>query len=358
VRSVETMGGAAVPAGRAAASGGPGETLARLLRAGVRRLGLARRSNDPAPWAEPERLVDFLRAAADFIWEIDGALRLVWLSEPAEAVLGRPRGALLGRRWSELAEPWPRGPVEPGEPPPLPGAPGFRPGEPFRDLRCSLRGGDGRLRILETAGVPLLDRHGRFAGYRGIAREVSARVHAEERLRFLAGHDPLTGAANRSALAAALARAVDRAARAGHRVALVMIDLDGFKQVNDALGHGAGDSVLRAVVRRLREVVRAGDLVARLGGDEFALLFAEVERPEELPGRLAALERRLAEPIRVGEVALTLGASCGLALWPDHGQGLEPLLEWADADMYRAKRSRRAARLGPRRAGEPVPAPG
>ena len=358
MRSVETMGGAAVRAGRTAASGGPGATLARLLRAGARRLGLARGPADPSSRAEPERLLDFLRAAADFIWESDGALRLVWLSEPAEAVLGRPRGELLGRRWSELAEPWPRGSVEPGEPPPLPGAPGFRPGEPFRDLRCSLRGGDGRLRILETAGVPLLDRHGRFAGYRGIAREVSARVHAEERLRFLAGHDPLTGAANRSALAAALARAVDRAARAGHRVALVMIDLDGFKQVNDALGHGAGDSVLRAVVRRLREVVRAGDLVARLGGDEFALLFAEVERPEELPGRLVALEHRLAEPIRVGEVALTLGASCGLALWPDHGQGLEPLLEWADADMYRAKRSRRAARLGPRRAGEPVPAPG
>lgn len=352
------MGGAAAPVGRRAATGAPGATFVRLLRSSFRLLGLTRPSVEPTTSGGAAPLLDFLRAAADFLWETDEELRLVRLSEPAEAVLRRPRWELTGRPWSEIARPYPRNLLEPGEPPPLPGAPGFRTGEPFRDLRCRLEDGEGRPIVLETSGVPLLDHRSRFAGYRGIAREVSARVRAEERLRFLAEHDPLTGAANRHGLSAALGGAIAAAARAGHRVAIVLVDLDGFKQVNDALGHGAGDRVLRAVVRRLREAGRPGDLVARLGGDEFALLLPAVERSEDLPARVAALERRLAEPFAVGSVALVLGASCGFALWPDHGQSLEQLLERADAEMYRAKRARRAARLAPRRASEPVPAPG
>lgn len=345
-------------AGDAAAASGAAATFVRRLLEGARRLATGCRTVDAWSAGEPQRLVDFLRAAADFLWETDAELRLVWLSEAASSILGRPAEALLGRRWAEIAREPPASVLEAGEPEPLPGAPGFPAGRPFRDRRCRVLGTDGRLRTLETSGVPLVDRSGRFAGYRGIAREVSARARAEERLRFLAGHDPLTGAANRTTLAAALRRAVDRAARAGHRVALATIDLDGFKQVNDMLGHGAGDTVLRTIVRRLRAGIGPGDLVARLGGDEFALLLAAVERPEEAAERLAGLEGRLAEPITVDGVAVALGASAGLALWPDHGQGLDELLAWADARMYRAKRARRAGLVEPRRRGEEAPAPG
>jgi diguanylate cyclase (GGDEF)-like protein len=306
----------------------------------------------------PGRLADFLRAAADFLWESDRELRLVWLCETASSVLARPIRELIGRRWAELAFEPANAAVEPADPVPPLGAECFVPGRPFRDRRVSLLGGDGRLRILETSAVPLVDRAGRFVGYRGIAREVGERVRAEQRLRFLAAHDPLTGAANRLSLASALARAVERAARGGHRVGLVIVDLDGFKQVNDALGHGAGDSVLRTVVHRLREGLAAGDLVARLGGDEFALLMAEAGRSEDLAARLEALERRLTEPISVAGAAVALGASCGLALWPDHGQGLEELLARADQQMYRVKRARRAGSGAPDREREGAPAVG
>lgn len=321
----------------------------------ARRLALGHRPAGEPP-AGSGRLGDFLRAAADFLWESDGELRLVWLSETASSVLGRPARELIGRRWAELAREPADAAVEPGEL--VPGAEGFVPGRPFRDRRVSLLGGDGRLRILETSAVPLVDRVGRFQGYRGVAREVGERVRAEQRLRFLAAHDPLTGAANRLALANALARAIDRAARGGHRVGLVMVDLDGFKQVNDALGHGTGDGVLRTVVRRLREGLAAGDLVARLGGDEFALLLAEIGRSEDPTARLEALERRLAEPIPVAGAAVALGASCGFALWPDHGQGLEELLARADQQMYRVKRARRAGPGEPQRELEGAPAVG
>lgn len=326
--------------------------LFRLLERARRLASGLREASEPSAGAD--RLADFLRAAADFLWESDGELRLVWLSETATAVLGRPARELIGRRWTELACEPADAAVEPTEP----GAGGFLPGRPFRDRRVSLLGGDGRLRILETSAVPLVDRVGRFVGYRGIAREVGERVRAEQRLRFLAAHDPLTGAANRLALASALARAIDRAARGGHRVGLVMVDLDGFKQVNDALGHGAGDSVLRAVVRRLREGLAAGDLVARLGGDEFALLWAELDRSEDPTARLEALARRLAEPIPLAGAAIALGASCGLALWPDHGRGLEELLARADQQMYRVKRARRAGPGEPHREREGAPAVG
>ncbi len=321
---------------------------ARSLALGVREAG--------QPSDGSDRLADFLRAAADFLWESDGELRLVWLSATATSVLGRPAGELVGRRWAELAVEPANGALESADP--VAGGEGFVPGRPFRDRRVSLLGGDGRLRILETSAVPLVDRNGRLRGYRGIAREVGERVRAEQRLRFLAAHDPLTGAANRLSLASALAAAIERAARGGHRVGLVMVDLDGFKQVNDALGHGAGDGVLRTVVRRLRDGLAAGDVVARLGGDEFALLLAEIGRSEDPTARLEALAQRLAEPIPVAAATVVLGASCGFALWPDHGRGLDELLARADQQMYRIKRARRGRLLEPHRQCEGAPAVG
>ncbi len=313
----------------------------------VRRSGEAARHGRSMPVAELERLVDFLRAAADFVWEADEELRLVWLSDAAPTVLGRPIEEFLGRRWSELACASSVGPIDPAGPPaPLPGAPGFPIGRPFRDRRCCVVGRDGRLRTLELSGVPLFDRAGRAYGYRGIAREVSERARFEQRLRFLAAHDPLTGAANRVLLSAASARACERAAASGRRVGLVTVDLDGFKAINDAHGHATGDAVLRAVVGRLRSVARGEDLVARLGGDEFALLLVDLERPEELAARLVLVEARLAAPLVVAGRTLLPGASCGGALWPDDGDGLEDLLACADARMYRAKRARRGARVG------------
>lgn len=305
------------------------------------------------------RLDPLLRAAVDFVWESDAELRIVRIADAAHPFGDRAIPALLGRRWSEL-------PAELGEgdPDPCPlVAPRDAPAEtfsgaPFRDLRCSFRDETSRVRTLEVSGVPLLDGGGRVVGYRGTAREVSERARLEQQLRHLAGHDPLTGAANRRLLEVAFARAVETAAATGCRVALIVVDLDGFKQVNDALGHGAGDAVLCALVQSLRQGLTARDLVARLGGDEFAFLLGGVQDPETLGPRLAAIREGLAEPLAVDGVTVSLRASCGMAVWPEQGSELEELLRHADGEMYRAKRSRYQRADADRPVVDPLPLAG
>jgi diguanylate cyclase (GGDEF)-like protein len=333
------------------AGGRPRATAVELLLGRARRLWVRLVSVRAAIGDERTRLGDLLSAAADFLWEADAELRIVRLVEAARASPGRSLPDLLGRRWSDL-------PAEGGDAGPDPCAllaprhtrPAIAPGQPFRDLRCSFTDAAGEARTLEASGVPFLDRHGRLLGYRGTAREVSERVRIEQRLRYLAGHDSLTGAANRRLLEAALGRAVEAAAGSGCRVALVTVDLAGFMQVTDAFGHVAGDAVLCALVRRLREGLAAQDLVARLGGDEFAVLLGAVDDPQTLGPRLAAIRDRLAEPVAVEGGTVSLSASCGVAVWPEQGRGLDDLLRRADAEMYRAKWSRRQ----PTGAGRPL----
>lgn len=292
--------------------------------------------------AELARLRDFLSAAADFLWETDRELRLVYLSPEASRVLGRPATELLGCRLFELVS-VPRalagdaGTLLLGSA----SAPRFVPGRPFRDLRCSYVDPAGRSRILEASAVPVRDRLGRFRGYRGTAREVSERVRLEGRLRFLAGHDPLTGVANRALLEAAARSTLSRRLARRGRAGVLLLDVDRFKQINDGAGHAAGDAVLRALARRLEEAARATDLVARIGGDEFVVLLGELAGREELLARERAIERRLGEPISWAERTLRVGVSIGAALAPEDGEDLATLLARADAEMYRRKRGRR-----------------
>ena len=162
----------------------------------------------------------------------------------------------------------------------------------------------------------------------------SERAHLEE-LRFHADHDVLTGLPNRRRLLDAIAAATAPGAEGG---ALLLLDLDGFKRVNDALGHSAGDELLREVARRLRREVRAEDVAARLGGDEFAVLLRGTTRAEaeDLAARLAAALR---EPVAVEGTSVRVGASVGVAALADHAQDVTGLLRAADTAMYAAKRA-------------------
>jgi diguanylate cyclase (GGDEF)-like protein len=172
--------------------------------------------------------------------------------------------------------------------------------------------------------------------------ETAARKRAEEALQHLALNDPLTGLPNRTLFQDRLDQAVRSAQRDGGGFALLLLDLDRFKQVNDTLGHHAGDLLLREVACRLAGAIRASDTAARLGGDEFAAL---------LPGAAARVARRLAEavarPFTLDGHSMGVGASIGIALHPDHGADGEALLRCADAAMYAAKRSRGGHRLAP-----------
>jgi diguanylate cyclase (GGDEF)-like protein/PAS domain S-box-containing protein len=156
-------------------------------------------------------------------------------------------------------------------------------------------------------------------------------------LQHLAQHDPLTDLPNRAALREHLHRALLRAAALRHRLAVLYLDLDAFKPINDRLGHAVGDALLRGFAQRLRANLRPGDFVGRIGGDEFVVVLEPIGRSAEAEQLARSLSQRLAEPLDCEGFRLPAVPSVGLALYPEHGDDAEALLRAADAAMYRAK---------------------
>jgi diguanylate cyclase (GGDEF)-like protein len=202
--------------------------------------------------------------------------------------------------------------------------------------------------VYELRTSPLTDRRSRPLGTLLMAHDVTDRKDVEGRLAHLALHDPLTGAANRTLYFDRLAHALDQAARSRRPVAVLYVDLDRFKQVNDELGHGVGDRVLVEVARRLRSVVRKGDTVARIGGDEFAVLLEDLGHDASprlaLAQAAAHIRTVLSRPIDVDGNLLPVSGSVGVALGLDVAP--DELVRRADEAMYVEKRKATAARTG------------
>ena len=163
------------------------------------------------------------------------------------------------------------------------------------------------------------------------------RQRAEADLQRLARYDSLTGLPNRSFFLESLERTLSRAARRDSRAALVFLDLDGFKDVNDRMGHGAGDRVLQAVAERLRAGTRSSDLIARMGGDEFTVLVQDLARADDAALVARGLLDRLARPFSLEGQPIPLSASAGISVYPEDGEDAGALLDHADLAMYRAK---------------------
>ena len=169
------------------------------------------------------------------------------------------------------------------------------------------------------------------------AGDLTLRKRAEARIAHLALHDPLTELPNRRLFTELFLKTMSYAERAGDGFAVLSVDLDGFKQVNDVLGHGAGDELLRVVASRLSALLRKADLLARFGGDEFVILQNRGALPREVVGLADRLLATLSEPITVGGTAMQISASIGVAIFPKDGATVEDLLRNADTAMYRAK---------------------
>ena len=201
-------------------------------------------------------------------------------------------------------------------------------------------------------------------------RDISEHKRQDERLRYQATHDELTGLSNRWLFRHHLDRALVRAGRSGRRVALLFLDLDHFKVVNDSFGHACGDALLMQVARRLSSSLRESDTLARFGGDEFAILLADLESTEEAIRVAGKLLSMFAAPYRVQEQEVYSGGSLGVAFYPDDAKDGDALLHCADMAMYQAKQAGRGSyacyseRLGQRmredlakrRAGSPAKA--
>jgi diguanylate cyclase (GGDEF)-like protein/PAS domain S-box-containing protein len=167
--------------------------------------------------------------------------------------------------------------------------------------------------------------------------DISARKERESRIQHLADHDALTGLLNRRLLEDRLAQALSLARRNDAMVAVMLIDLDGFKAVNDQYGHLTGDYVLRTVAKRLKDCVRDSDTIARLGGDEFVVLLSGQRSTEDSTGVAEKILAALADPVAAGGRRFEIGASIGISIFPRDGASPEQLLKHADAAMYRVK---------------------
>lgn len=276
--------------------------------------------------ASEARFRDVAQAGSDWIWETDPELRLVFLSDHFTRATGMPREEALGRPLPDLLR---AGSEEE--------CLALDERQPFRDLVCRLETPGAPSRTLRVAGTPMLGAQAEFLGYRGTATDITAEIAAVAEAKYLAEHDSLTGLPNRFRLRQALAEAAGRWSRYASHSAVLCIDLDGFKEVNDSLGHPVGDELLRACAARLRASVRHLDLVARLGGDEFAILMTDIKEPADVVALCERIVETVAEPFNLDGHDVIVTASVGAALFPVDADEPDRLMQSADIALYRAK---------------------
>jgi diguanylate cyclase (GGDEF)-like protein/PAS domain S-box-containing protein len=214
--------------------------------------------------------------------------------------------------------------------------------QPFREFEFGRPGPNGSVRYFSVSGEPRFSPDGQFLGYRGIGRDITELVIAREHVASLAYSDSLTGLANRTSLGPAFEQAVERARRRAVRLATLFIDLDGFKEINDAFGHEAGDRLLVEVGRRLRANLRASDLVARLGGDEFFAVLEDLQEADTVESVARKLLAEIMHPFDLGPgpgMVAHVSASIGISIFPDDAADARTLMKHADRAMYEAKRA-------------------
>lgn len=179
----------------------------------------------------------------------------------------------------------------------------------------------------------------------GVARDVTLLEQAESKLHYMAHHDPLTGLANRALFNDRLDTALRSARRHQNRLALLFIDLNDFKHINDVYGHVMGDRILCVIARRLETLVRETDTVARIGGDEFTVLLTDLQSEHSVDHKVAQIMAIMTEPLGAEFNGLQLPTcSIGVACYPDDGENAEVLMSYADGDMYQSKKTRGAMR--------------
>jgi diguanylate cyclase (GGDEF)-like protein/PAS domain S-box-containing protein len=199
---------------------------------------------------------------------------------------------------------------------------------------------NGQIIRHELSITAVLDERQQPSSFVGLLRDVSERYQQEERMRFMATHDQLTGLANRTLLIEELNRSLPLAKRQGFGVGLLFIDLNRFKPVNDRFGHSTGDALLKAVAQRLTSTCRSSDTLCRQGGDEFVVLIPDAPSIEHLETLARKLVDALEQPFLAGADLpkdITISASIGIARWPDHASDADALIEAADTAMYDAK---------------------
>ena len=279
--------------------------------------------------ASETRYSSLVNLSHDGIASLDSQLRFTFINPRLADMLGYTAGELLGRSFESLY------------PNHTPGS-GQRRSEPLARGRATsfeqpLQRADGSILTALMADTPDVDADGRLRGVIVTLTDISERKEAEERVHYLATHDALTGLANRPMFMEHLNASLLIARRHQTRFAVLFLDLDRFKAVNDSLGHAAGDALLIEMAERLRRCLRASDLPARQGGDEFMVLLHHINTAAEAVGVANKIRQAIDQPFSFEGHACSVSASIGIALYPDDGDDADTLTRRADEAMYRSK---------------------
>ena len=277
---------------------------------------------------EQARLRSLIDSIPDLIVFKDAEQRCLGCNQAFATFIGRTEEELIGSDDCQLPPSRPQPELLPGE---------------RRSPASSRRGEqwiahpDGSEVLFETIDTPFCNSRHEVLGTIQISHDITERKRSEDRLAFQARHDSLTGLPNRLRLDELLIQAIETAQRLHTVFALLFLDLDRFKNINDTLGHPAGDHVLQGMGRRLREQLRDSDIISRLGGDEFVVLLRDIGPPDQAARVAAKMVAAMSRPLSWQGHQLSLSISIGLSLYPEHGRDAMTLMKHADTAMYMAK---------------------
>ncbi|HEX6550971.1 MAG TPA: PAS domain S-box protein [Gammaproteobacteria bacterium] len=275
-----------------------------------------------------------VEASSQIVWNAgpDGALLDV--SNSFETLTGKPRMQARGWHWLEAVHPADRDQVR------IAWRDAIGRAESF-EVECRLLLHDQSTRFYLLRGVPVNSDDGTVREWVGTLSDIDARKRYEQELEHRANHDELTGLASRNVLTDRFEQAIAHADRASCMTAVLFLDLDNFKEINDKLGHQYGDELLRVLAQRLAGSIRTGDTVARVGGDEFVIVLTQLKQPDDVRSFYNKLLRIVSAPLRVTDRDLAVTVSVGAAVYPRDGVAVPELLRHADLAMYSVKKQGR-----------------
>jgi diguanylate cyclase (GGDEF)-like protein/PAS domain S-box-containing protein len=315
-----------------------GQIEARSLRRSLR-YSIERKIMEEALFAEKERALVTLNSIGEAVVCTDIAGNITFLNLVAEKMTGWPLQEAAGRPMTEVFRTWDTRSAAPTETTTQLAILQIR--AVHLPSSCILIRRDGLEIPIEDSIAPIHDREGKAIGAVIVFRDVSVALAMARQMTHSAEHDFLTGLPNRMLLNDRIGQAVASARRRKKQVAVLFLDIDGFKHINDSLGHPIGDKLLQSIGKRLTSAVRGADTVSRQGGDEFVVLLADLSQAEDAVVMAARILRTVAESHSIDQHDLHVTTSIGVSVYPDDGQDAETLIKNADTAMYQAKENGR-----------------